>query len=285
MLLGRRTGFVWALSCGIFLAAAPAAAQEIDAGACVDAHTSAQKLRADGKLRAARQQLLVCAQPACPAIARNDCTSWLTDLDKEQPSIVFRVKRADGNDAVEVQVLMDGEKLADRLEGRAIGVDPGPHQFRFELAGHQPVDRQVVVIVGEKNRAITVEFEETAPVAPGPTAAEPPEESSGPGIPAATWIFGGIGVLGLGGFTYFSLKGIGDEKDLDECKPNCSDEAVSDVKQTFLFGDISLVVGVAGLGAATYFLLTAGDDKRPPSTTGMLLPVPGGAQATVVGRF
>ncbi|HMR07180.1 MAG TPA: hypothetical protein PKA88_15460 [Polyangiaceae bacterium] len=286
MFLGRPRAAAWGVACVALLIAAPAAAQDIDASACVDAHTSAQKFRADGKLRAARQQLLLCAQQACPAIARNDCTSWLNEMDKEQPSIVFRAKRADGNDAVEVQVLMDGEKLADRLEGRAIGVDPGPHQFRFELAGHEPVDRQVVVIVGEKNRAITVEFEESAKGPGGPAAPEPQlDSSSGSGIPTATWIFGGVGVVGLAGFTYFGLKGLGDEEDLEACKPNCSDDAVSDVERTFLFGDISLVVGVAGLGAATYFLLTAGDEKTAPATTGMLLPIPGGAQASVVGRF
>ena len=292
LLRARPGGFL--LAAGLVLGmTSPALAQKVDSGKCVDAHTAAQKLRGEGKLRAAREQLLVCAQPGCPGIARKDCTSWLGEVDKELPSVVFRAKRADGNDAIDVRVLMDGEKLTDKLDGRALRVDPGPHQFRFELEGSEPVERQLVIIVGEKNRAITIELENTAPVEPNPPPTGggtegPPEadSGSGSGIPVATWIFGGVGVAGLAGFTYFSLKGLGDEKDLDECKPNCSDDAVSDVKQTFLFGDISLVVGVAGLGAATYFLLTAdGDEPTSPSTTGMVTPIPGGAAATVVGRF
>ncbi|MEZ4227098.1 MAG: hypothetical protein R3B13_39535 [Polyangiaceae bacterium] len=271
---------------GVLLLSGQAHAQA-DTAKCIEAHSQSQKLRADGKLRAAREQLLICAQSSCPQIARNDCTGWLGEVEKEVPSIVFRARTGDGNDAVEVRVLMDGEELAKRLDGRAVSVEPGPHQFRFELAGHPAVERQLVIIVGERNRAITIDFEPagtTPQPEPKPDTQPEPETATGGGIPTATWIFGGIGVAGLAGFTYFSLKGRSDEDDLSSCKPNCTDDAVSDVERTYLFGDISLAVGVVSLGAATYFLLTDEPNKKP-STTGYLAPTLGGAQLGVVGSF
>ena len=43
---------------------------------CVAASEQAQTLKDEGKLRAARSQLLACARDVCPGIVRKDCDKW-----------------------------------------------------------------------------------------------------------------------------------------------------------------------------------------------------------------
>jgi hypothetical protein len=52
---------------------------------CVGADTAAQSLRRDGKLAAARVQLMTCGSPSCPALVRDDCTQRLEDLERAVP--------------------------------------------------------------------------------------------------------------------------------------------------------------------------------------------------------
>src|SRR5262249_35423111 len=52
-----------------FLLATPSAGAD-DKKACADAYVKAQRLRQDAKLRAARDQLLICAMDSCPSSLR-----------------------------------------------------------------------------------------------------------------------------------------------------------------------------------------------------------------------
>ncbi len=214
-------------------------------------------MRSAGKLRQANDKLIICSNSACPAIAKNDCQGWIGEIKKEIPSVVFRARRPDGNDAVDVRVTMDGEEIATKLDGRPIQVDPGPHVFRFEAEGLAPLERQIVVVVGETNRAISVKLEAlAAEPPPGPPPSVEPESQSS--VPTATWILGGVGVVGLAGFAGFGLSGLSKESDLESCKPNCADDKVQSAETSFLLADVSLAVGVLALGGATYFLLSSG---------------------------
>jgi len=77
-------------------------------------------------------------------------------------------------------------------------------------------------------------------------------------IPAAAWITGGVGLVGVGGFVFFGLKARSDIAYLtDTCAPNCTDEQISYANVKRFAADVSLGVGVIGLGLATYFILSA----------------------------
>jgi len=129
----------------------PAAAEPAEDD-CVDANTKAQDLTHDGRLAGAREQLTRCMAPSCPAMIRADCSKRLDELDAVQPSVVFDVKRASGEDLTQVRVFVDGRLLVERLDGSAIDVDPGEHVFRFEAVDAPPVTRTLVIKEGQKAR-------------------------------------------------------------------------------------------------------------------------------------
>ncbi len=159
---------------------------------CNDAHTQAQPLRRAGQLRAARRELRTCAAPSCPTLVRDECVQWLDEVGRSIPSLVLEAKDQDGNDRSDVRVTLDGQVLAERLDGSAIEIDPGEHDLVFESEGVPPVTRHVVVGVGEKDRheRVTLEVPRAAvpppPPPPAPPPAPPPVEVPAAVAPAPT---------------------------------------------------------------------------------------------------
>lgn len=270
------------------------AADEVRA-ACINAHSEGQKLRMEGKLKAARDKLLACARPECPAMALNDCTRWLGEIQGDIPSLVIVATDANGSDVADVKVLSNGVVVAPELTGQPVLLDPGPHTLRFEREGSNPIERKIVIRVGERNRRLEVQFSPqlAASSSSAPTG-EPSQDaavdtSPGEPIPAATWVLGGIGVVGLAGFGYFALDGRSKVDDLDKCKPDCPHDDVQAARRSFLIGDISLGVGVAALAGATYFYVSSrGSSARPVSRSGLWFDVHAtgrGASGLLSGRF
>ncbi|MBK9000858.1 MAG: hypothetical protein IPM35_34485 [Myxococcales bacterium] len=254
----------------LLLVPAPARAEDPKA-ACVSAHSEAQTLRSDSKLREAREKLLVCARPECPAAVRSDCAKWVGEVQEEIPSIMVAATDANGGDVADVRVIVDGTVVAKELTGQPIMLNPGSRTLRFERDGASPIERKLVVRVGERNRRIDVQFSPklaggSAPPGAGDGDAPSPEPDSGPskggGVPAATWILGGVGVLGLAGFTYFALDGSRKEDDLKKCKPSCPSDDVQSARTSYLLGDVSLGVGVLALAGAAYFYFSASPSKE-----------------------
>jgi len=177
-------------------------------GKCVASFGDAQKLRRDGKLMAARSELLKCAQSGCPQIVTAKCVPWLSEVDAALPSVVVLARDLQRRDTTAVRVIIDGEVRREQLDGRAIPVDPGAHQFRFEHVGAPPVEQHVVLVEAQKNRLVQVDFaaqREHAPLPPAPTPAGPvaPPATSLPRsdeqLPTST-------ILAIAGF---SLGGVG----------------------------------------------------------------------------
>ena len=105
------------------LGAATPASADVTKQDCVDANTKAQSLQRDGKLRAAREALLVCASATCPAMVKDDCTQRLDALDRKQPSVLFEVKDGEGNNVTAVTIMMDGQLLTEHVGAAAIPMD------------------------------------------------------------------------------------------------------------------------------------------------------------------
>src|ERR1700722_16288333 len=111
-----------------------------DSEACFSAAEQAQPLMKQRKLRAAQRHLEVCARESCPKAARTDCRSWLADVTRAQPTVLFVAREelpTGASRAVDdVRVSVDGELLVQaRLEPSAIVLDPGVHVLTFEHAG------------------------------------------------------------------------------------------------------------------------------------------------------
>ncbi|WP_437663463.1 hypothetical protein [Sorangium sp. So ce1182] len=175
-----RPALALSLAAALSLAGIDARAQP-SKRACAAAYERAQGLRRDGKLIAAREALIACSQPTCPAAAVADCGPWLAEVEKSLPSVVIAARDAGGRERLDVRVLVDGRLLAAALDGKALPVDPGPHTFRYEPAGGPAVEERVLIREGEKNRAITVIL--GAPPGGAPPSPRPIVAPAAPGAP------------------------------------------------------------------------------------------------------
>lgn len=247
-----------------------AAGSKDDKKACIASSEKAQQLRADGKLIASRQELLVCARDVCPGVIRKDCAKWLGELEDALPSIVLGAKDGKGHDLEDVRVSIDGTQVTSSLDGKAVPIDPGPHVLLFQHAGSTDVEDKIVVREGEKNRFVTVTIHvpgDDAPDVPAGGAASPAEPAPRT-VPTATWILGGVGVAALGSFAFFGLKGKSDESSLrSSCAPACSDSDVSAVHTKYVIADVSLLVSVASLGVAAYLYFSQPRETEAPKST------------------
>src|SRR5215471_9806859 len=152
----RRSGIALVFFLLLFLRAGLAHA---DTSACIAASEKGQESRANGRLREAREQFKVCGADSCPAIVRRDCVQWLLEVVALAPTVVLGAKDREGRDLFDVTVTMDGEVLTQKLDGKSVMVDPGPHTFKFDAPGETAVTERVLVKEGEKARVVTVAFE------------------------------------------------------------------------------------------------------------------------------
>lgn len=241
--------------------------------ACASAAEEAEQLRSDARLLAARERLLRCLRPECPAAVRSDCGQWMTEVAAAIPTVVLGVRDGRGQDVLGAVASIDGVPLTHGLEGKPLEVDPGVHRFRFESDG-AVAEQAVLVREGEKARAITATLDR-APVAPIASSGPPPPPSpvSSHGASPWTWALGGIGVVALGVGAYLELSVNADASGLQStCGHSCPQARVDPLvlKQQVL-GPVAFGIGALSLGAAAYTLLAA--------------PVRGGAVAGLGGRF
>jgi hypothetical protein len=257
---------------------------------CIETHRQAQQAQNEEKLVHARELSRNCTALACPGLIVTDCARWLNDMEQRIPSVVFEV-RLDGKPNLTATIVADGERVEEWTRGESLRLDPGEHQFRFEMAEHQPIIQNLLLAEGMRYRIVSVDFatEKPAapavanPVAPLPATAPPAAPAERP-VPVIVYPLLGVGAVGLGSFALFGLMGKSKQSDLENtCKPNCTDSALKPMKTSYLVGDISLGVGVASLVAASIFYL--GRQENPPSTTVGFAPLPGGGAASALYRF
>jgi hypothetical protein len=272
---------------------------------CVSANSNAQTLQRAGKLRAAREQLLVCAVQACPEAVRDDCTQRATDVDAAMPTIVFEVKDAAGNDVAEVKVTLDGATLAERLDGSAIAIDPGEHKLAFESKGAPVVEKTLLVRTAEKNRherillgAATANPTSTpstdSGASGGSRGSEESGEGGGGGRKTLGLVLGGVGIVGIGIGTLFALKASASwSNSKSECATatNCPnyDQAVTDhdsASSSALVSTIAFAAGGAVLaaGAVLFFTAPSSPSARANATALRVAPLVGAGSAGLVAK-
>ncbi len=280
---------VAALTSPTRLAAADKVKQE-----CAQSADTGQRLRDEGKPLAARIHFLSCARDVCPTLIRDHCTRWLDELDASIPSIVIKAHEGSGARAVDVTdvtVSIDGVKVADALDGQAMNLEPGGHTVRYVRAGAAPVETHVLLVAGEKNRVLTVEFPGAAPPPPPPAATRPkdaPADEGETSIRPAAWVFAGVAVVAGASFGYFGATG---KSQLDSlrasCAGHCAQSDVSSAWDTLIVADISLAVGVVSVGVAAWLFLTPRrSDATPKDASGLLVgPGPNGIRIGWQGAF
>lgn len=290
---------------GLVLGAAPAIARaDVTKDQCVDANTAAQGLRREGKFKAARAQLLVCQDARCPAIIRDDCTRRTEEIERVQPTIVFDAKDATGRDVSAVQVAVDGQPVADTLDGTALRVDAGSHVFTFTVAGQLPVTQTFVLKEGEKDRRERIVF---GPPPPTPATPAAPAPAALPEVPPASGepsnggkvlglVLGGAGVAGIAVGSVFGLM---TAHEASQQKTDCASatscanyaSAASDHSSARTDGLVSTIGFAAGgallAGGAVVFLLAGHSAASSPATGFLVVPAfgPGGGMVSLTRGF
>jgi hypothetical protein len=261
---------------------------------CSAVYEAAREQELAGHLHEATLIFQNCAIDSCSNPVRQTCQAKLFRLELDVPSVVPLVKDDAGEPIVDVQVTMDGRLIASRLDGRALSVDPGLHEFVFRADGSVIGRQRLVIAQGQRNRELWVALpalegattsQPTAAVNHGaaPTAelsdhaqasaarthaeATPPRhvnlsEPEGHGPGAAPYLLGGTALLGAGAYVLMSTWARGDNRQLKNCSPNCSADSVSHIRSLYLAADISLGVAIASaLGSAALFVFSGSGSK------------------------
>jgi hypothetical protein len=140
------------------LTSSPALAQNAhprDEEACLNVLKEAKAKEQSGELQAARVLLRQCAQNPCSGFVRQQCINRNIKLEMDTPSVVLLVTDAGGGSRTDVQVKVDGEPFASTLDGRALPIDPGMHDFSFIADGHVFATQRILIVQGQRNRFIT----------------------------------------------------------------------------------------------------------------------------------
>jgi hypothetical protein len=223
--------------------------------ACIDAHVSAQKRRAESKLLEAREALAACGSAECPGVLRSECGTWLEEVNKEIPSVVPVVVTPDGADISSARLMLDGSSRIIQ-PGASAEVDPGPHVLEVRADGFEVSTVKFTGQVGLRDRRLEVTL---VPI----------------DRPAPVWpyfAFGGGVALGVGAFAGLGSMARADEKDLGGCTPRCSDDDIDKVRWEYAGANVGLAVAAASLaGAGAYFLFTRSSISVRPEKTGSMV--------------
>jgi hypothetical protein len=251
-----------------------AAAAKPDTNACIAAFDRGQRARSDKKLREAQTELLVCTQESCPAVLRADCAGVLRSVQSAVPTIVLAAEDGDGHDITDVTVHAGAERVAEKLEGRAIELDPGGYDFRFERRGGGTVTVHAVLREGEKNRVVRASF----PAKPASASMSAPPASTstddtkrrpvvGYAVPA------GLAVLGVAALAVSGVSRLSFDNQVDDmrarCAPECTQSERSDLSSTLVTANVALGIGIGALALAvgSWFLFEPAEPKRSASLT------------------
>jgi uncharacterized membrane protein len=271
-----------------------------DVQACLGASEKGQRARGAGKLREAREQFLLCSSDGCPAMVRRDCAQWQGEVIATLPSIVLGAKDRAGRDLFDVTVSIDGEPLVKKLDGKSLPVDPGPHTFKFEMAGAPPVIERALIKEGEKTRVIAATFAvgaaaSDAPPTPAPVAEDKSAAGHERGHTVFPWIVVGLGVATMGAGLVVLLTSPSLPPGCSQATKTCTrlpgeppsafakrqeDAGRSESQPTegLIIGAIGL--GVVGAGLLWHFLEPTG-----PARTGALHFTPWAAPGTAGGAL
>jgi hypothetical protein len=284
---------------------------------CLAASLASLKLGNEHKVRQERAQLLVCAATSCPADIRKECMRRVDEVNAAVPTVIFAVKDGAGNDLSEVKVTMDGEVLAERLEGTALSIDPGPHAFVFEAPNLPRVEKHFVIQQAQKDRREAIVLGAPAAVDPPPPGGEathptatnrpaetetmspPASDSSTPTKAIVGYSLMCVGVIGVGVGIAEQVTALGRSNDSQSASASSSaavratahtihDQAAQAQTYAIVFG----AAGVAAIGGGLFLVLTAHPSSGAPAKSAStaswrVVPAigPQSAGLTIAGTF
>lgn len=271
-----RAGFVALLGSLAFLA--PSLAHADARKACVEAADHGQDLRDKGKLTEAKQAFVTCARDECPSMVSRQCTTWLTEVEREIPTVNIRARDAQNRDLVDVNVIVDDVLVTSALDGRPMQVNPGVHTFKYQHQGDADVQQQLVIRSGEKDRLLDVRFG----AAKAPVAASTPAAQAAPtGAPATEGeekrgfrfpVFAGVTLgIGLASFVGMGVLIGTTASDVNAmratCAGSCKQSDVDWANTRIILANVAMGVGIAGVGLSVLSIIIANVGGHPSAKT------------------
>jgi hypothetical protein len=221
-----------------------------------------------------------------PEVSR-EAEARLVGLRGRIPKVI--IKR--GGDAEAATITLDGVTLGDRVIGRSMNIDPGPHVITGRAPGFQSF-RTTVRVAETQVETVVVEL---VPIDASAVATKPPVDKTPerePESPSRTsaYIVGGLGVASLAaGSTMLYLS----RRELDTLKQKCDNkrcdpslESVANRGERYtLLGNIGLGAGFVGVSLGLILFLS-GDEGEEESGARMV-PTAVGADVgmSYVGQF
>jgi hypothetical protein len=265
----------------LLLLAAPLEAHAEDVKrACVEASTLGQTNRNAAQLLEAREQFFICSRDACPAVVRDSCNRWLSEVEELTPSIVIRAADAANSDITEGVAAIDGVNYP--LDGKIIRLNPGKHVVVVEGQAGARAEKKLLLASGEKSRLVELRLDTgTAPENDKPAGATaqapvvavtPAQKERAPSdrkssTPTGAWVLGGASLVGFGSFALFAVSANGEFGRLKKaCSPSCTEDQMKTGRTDALVADISLGLGVAALAGGITWALLANHDSHEPIT-------------------
>jgi tetratricopeptide (TPR) repeat protein len=210
-------------------------------------------------------------------------------LEPRLPKLLITIKDAPRG----LKVQRDGKDFPAAALSTALPADPGPHKIDASAPGYRDETRSVTL---EPGKTATVEIA-LQPAAPSGKDTAVADKTSSGGVPTWAWIAGAGGLALSGAAAFFLADDLGAIHALRDnchdvpggtyCPPNYDYQRDNARKNR----DLPLFIGLGSSGVlaigAAIVGIAAGKkaDTEPPKTTALPWLVPGGAGATVGGRF
>jgi hypothetical protein len=236
---------------------------------CVSEHERARMLRLDEQWMEARAAMGRCSSESCPLAIRSDCHVWLEEVAQAIPTLLIIVER-DDDGSRPVLMELDGHRSELSDLARPMEVVPGRHRLRFVLDSYAPVESEIVVQKGEKNRLVKVHFAHAPSVSPVPVVRAPAQatrgESSRP-IPLSSYILMSGALLAAATSTVLLVSALSMRADARAtCAPVCGSDVRQAVEMRLRFADLSGGVGLVlgALSAYTFLSRPAVYSPAPP---------------------
>jgi hypothetical protein len=244
----------------VLVAMSASAKPSADKAACVAAHDKAQAARAGRNLIESRASFVTCSSETCPDMIRDDCSKGLREVDEALPTLVLSAS-VDGKDVTDAVTLLDGNRLSNVLDGRAVPVDPGPHVARFERQGNGAVEVRVIAREGEKNRLVTGTFVLAQPAAHAEGKEVKTEGGSRfPFVPAA-FAAGSLLSLGTALFMHVDMtnksEAMHSPTGCAAAGPNCSQYERDGLSEQLVLRNVAFGVGLGALAVAAVTYVVA----------------------------
>lgn len=201
----------------------------------------------------------------------------IDDLRARIPKLV--IERGEGAEAATIE--LDGVQLGESSMGAETALDPGPHTVTATAPGYEPYRKTVKVSEGTVEvLSIVMVPEQKAVVKAQESESAPPIDNGARDYGPWPYVAGGVGAAGLvlgTTFLVMSQGKVGKLKKLCGKDLDCSSLTGSDLddaekldKQAHSFeavGWVGIGVGVVGLGAGAYMLLTGKPKSEQPADT------------------